>query len=139
MKITFDDEEKYLVKTSKYLILPSIYGFYHNIHYMPVFGLLGSFISYQFWRKPTLGFRRNLDLIYQPILGTYFFIKGSFYSQNYYATILGNTSLIISLFYFHQSHEYYKQKNRLWYVKHIIFHSCMIFSSLMAYKSQLKN
>lgn len=139
MKIPFHDEEKYLIKTSKFLLLPSFYAFYNNIPYIAFIGGLGSLISLQFWSKPYTGFRRNLDLIYQPFISSYFFILGNFYSNNYMATFLGNTTFLYGLYYYNQSHSHYKQKKRTWVINHIFFHSMMFFTLFFTYKTQIKN
>jgi hypothetical protein len=137
MKVTFENEESLLQKTSILLTIPSFYGLYYKNYQMAIPGLIGSGVSYLFWVHPTFGLRRNIDLLYQPILSTYFLIQGNLNSKNKKNSIIGDIFFTSAMILFKKSHQTYQAKDRFWYIYHSLFHVAMMGSSYFAYKTQI--
>lgn len=133
MKITYNNEEKYLFKTSSALILPSVIGFYRGNYITSIANVLACVISGCFWYNPRLGIRRNVDLFYQPIFGTYMYFLGCYKSTNIIHLILGNVFCFNGLFLYYKSCDEYRKHNRLWYIYHGLFHISMISSCTMVH------
>ena len=56
-----------LVFSSFLFLIPAIYAYYVNLYFYTILSVLTFCISVNYWRKATIGFRRNLDLIFSKI------------------------------------------------------------------------
>lgn len=124
-KITHDNEERLLQKTSATLILPSIYGYCIGNHNIAAFNVMSCLISGLFWYNPYKGFRRNLDLIYQPLFAYYMLILGNTSSAYKPSMFIGNFLFMSGTYLYRRSCESYKMYNRFWYIYHGLFHISM--------------
>lgn len=134
-KITFYDEEKYMYFTSNLFIIPTIYGYYNNYKILSSLNLLSTLITSKFWKTGNNDIYRKIDLIYQPINSSLFFMYGNINSNINNSLITGNLLFLNGLYYYRKSYLEYYKFNRFWYINHIIFHLSMIGANILTYKS----
>lgn len=141
VKITFYDEEKYLLTTSSILMLPSIYGYMTGNTTSAVLNTLSCVISSTFWYYPILGMRRNIDLLYQPLFAGYMLFLGNTSESNIMYKMIGNGFFLSGTLLYNKSCERYKNGDRFWYIYHGLFHISMTTAALCSYYSmnQYKN
>jgi hypothetical protein len=133
MKITQNNEEKYLFKTSNLLIFPGILGLYRGNYNTSCLNMIACLISGSFWYKPHEGLLRNIDLIFQPIFGTYMYFLGNINSNNKLYIFIGNSLCFNGLYLYYKSCSEYKKLNRLWYVYHGLFHITMASACIIVH------
>lgn len=133
MKITYFNEEQYLLRTSNTLIIPALIGMYQANYVPMVHNIVSWVVSRNFWSHPHTGFRRNVDLCYQPFFATYMYALGTFKSDKLLHKIMGNVFFANGLYLFYRSSIEYKKKNRLWYFYHGLFHLCMTSACSIVY------
>uniref|UniRef100_A0A6C0FDL6 Uncharacterized protein n=1 Tax=viral metagenome TaxID=1070528 RepID=A0A6C0FDL6_9ZZZZ len=125
MKITFYDEESYLVKTTSSFLIPSLYGALQGNYFNAGLNTLCFLVSVNFWYYPVRGVRRNIDLYFQPMFGTYMYILGNFIAKNPRTIPVGNICFLNGLYLYSRSCKEYRKRNRFWFVYHGLFHLSM--------------
>ena len=125
-KITYFDEEYYLVRSSSLIFVPALYGYLSGGNMMAAkYNALSCFISMAFWVRPHYNMRRTIDLYFQPVFATSMFVLGNYFSDSFIPLLIGNSLFGCGLFLYHRSCWEYKRKNRFWFLYHCAFHSCM--------------
>ncbi len=125
-KIPYNNEGKYLFKTSSTLFIPCIYGIINNNYQLTIMNLISSIISGNFWYNPKLGIARTLDLCFQPLFGIYMYCNGmSRLYNNIIPISIANLFLMNGLYMYYKSWNEYKKVNRFWFVYHGGFHILM--------------
>ena len=134
--ITYDGEEKYLCKSSLFLLVPTVYSYLTGNIFLSVLNLFSTTISCLFWYKPYFGYRRILDKTYQPLYVSFLLYNGfkTISKKNTLPSIIGFSSCFYGLYFFHYASQQYYKPNRLWFVYHNIFHGLMSVSALCLYK-----
>ena len=125
MKITFYDEEYWLVKSTSSFLIPSIYGASRGNYIHAGLNTICFLVSVNFWYYPVRGLRRILDLYFQPIFGTYMYVLGNFIVSNPTAVPIGNVCFLNGLYLYYRSCKEYRRHNRFWYIYHGLFHLSM--------------
>lgn len=134
-KITFYDEEKYMYLTSNLFSIPTLFGYYNNFYKLSLLNFLSTIITVKFWQTGNNDIYRKIDLIYQPINAFIFLCYGNYYSNNNYILLTGNLFFFNGLYFYKQSYNQYKIRNRYWYINHLIFHISMITANTLTYLS----
>jgi len=133
------EHTKWLVLSSSFFLFPSMFAFYHHLYFHSFLLCSTSFISANYWRKPTYSWRRTLDLFFSKISFSWFFFHGVFYihSTPHLIVAVSNTCLFSSCFllsyYTYQDHRYHIQNTSrfggyghdIWYKYHFLFHTLM--------------
>jgi hypothetical protein len=121
------EHSKWLVLSSSFFLFPSMYAFYHHLYLHSFLLFSTSFISANYWRKPTFSWRRTLDLFFSKFSFSWFFLHGVFYihSTPHLIFALSNACLFSSCFLL-SSHFFYKHQDT-WYIFHFLFHTLMTF------------
>jgi len=133
------EHTKWLVLSSSFFLFPSMFAFYHHLYVHSFLLCSTSFISANYWRKPTYSWRRTLDLFFSKISFSWFFLHGVFYihSTPHILLAVSNTCLFSSCFllssYTYQDHRYHIQNtprvggygDDIWYKYHFLFHTLM--------------
>ena len=128
--IMFNNENKYMMKSSLLFLLPGLYGLKRKEYTCSSLMILGSLISLNYWRDPKPGFRRNLDLYFVRFCVPTFGYNILYSIDTWYNIFLiSGIYGIGKLFFFKASYEYYK-KNRFWYIYHLGFHSFCFFGHI---------
>ena len=128
------EHTKWLVLSSSFFLFPSMYAFYHHLYVHSFLLCSTSFISANYWRKPTYSWRRTLDLFFSKISFSWFFLHGIFYihSTPHLIFTVSNTCIFSSCFLL--SYYTYHIQNTprvggfghdIWYKYHFLFHTLM--------------
>tara|TARA_Y100000591_G_C21495653_1_gene527374 strand:+ start:193 stop:609 length:417 start_codon:yes stop_codon:yes gene_type:complete len=132
-KITYYNEEKYLLHSSSLLLVPSLFGFAKGNVRLSCLNIASCFISKMFWNNPVYDWRRYLDIYYQTFLCCGLFALGNYNFVSTPYMIAGNLFFSNGLYFFYRSSSEYKKKNRLWYIYHSIFHASMATSCIFVH------
>ena len=73
---------RWLVVSSSFFLIPSLYGYYIKFYGFSILLLLTSLISANYWRKATYSWRRTTDLIFAKISFVIFVSNGLIYVRN---------------------------------------------------------
>lgn len=124
-KITYNGEEKHLMKSSICLLIPSIVGYMRGNTYISHLNIASCGISRMFWNYPIYNWRRYLDIYFQSTFSGYLFILGNYTYTSRRFMLIGNLLFTNGLYFFYCSNREYHKKNRFWYIYHSIFHFSM--------------
>jgi hypothetical protein len=120
-------DTRWLVLSSFFFTVPSIYAFIINMYSYSVLLLCTSLISANYWRKATYSWRRNIDLIFAKISFVVFFSNGVYYVKSVGYVITGYTGIIILLYCYYLSGKLLQLKNNNWYKYHLMFHFILAY------------
>ena len=76
------EEGRWIAISSLFFIGPGIYSYYKLLPYHSLMIFICSAISSNYWREPTYGWRRDMDLMYAKFIFTVFFSSGLYYIRN---------------------------------------------------------
>jgi hypothetical protein len=140
-----------IVISSCFFLIPTIYSFYTNQYFYTTILLLTFGISANYWRKETIGFRRNLDLIFSKISFVIFLSSQVIYIHYSSPLLLGYpifqitdiskrrfvasyiSLILIGCFYDLSNYYYHRNNNeKIWIKYYMLFHLfCSINQSLI--------
>ena len=121
-------QTKYLVLSSLFFFMVSIYGFINNQLLYAIICLVTSITSMHFWRDATYSYRRCMDLIIARMSFITFLLSGCYYtSQNNHNSLLCIWYIVVllSIYYYYMSHKIHninRSQNNKWYKYHAMFH-----------------
>ena len=121
------EDTRWLVLSSFFFTVPSIYAFIINMYSYSFLLLCTSLISANYWRKATYSWRRNMDLIFAKISFVVFFSNGVYYVKSAGYVITGYSGIIVLLYCYYLSGKLFELKNNNWYKYHIMFHLIMAY------------
>jgi len=121
------EDTRWLVLSSFFFTVPSIYAFIINMYSYSFLLLCTSLISANYWRKATYSWRRNMDLIFAKISFVVFFSNGVYYVKSVGYVITGYSGIIVLLYCYYLSGKLFELKNNNWYKYHIMFHLIMAY------------
>jgi hypothetical protein len=121
------EDTRWLVLSSFFFTVPSIYAFIINMYSYSVLLLCTSLISANYWRKATYSWRRNMDLIFAKISFVVFFSNGVYHVKSIGYVITGYTGIIILLYCYYLSAKLLQLKNNNWYKYHLMFHLILAY------------
>jgi hypothetical protein len=142
------NEEKYIVmwKHSKWLVLssfffmiPSIYAFYCKLYYYSILLLCTSVVSVNYWRKPTYSWRRNFNLFFSKISFITFAYNGIINVRFIPYVITGYLLLIVLIYCFYTSGKLSDKKQNNWYIYHFLFHFLVAYEQFIILHSIVMN
>jgi hypothetical protein len=121
------EDTRWLVLSSFFFTVPSIYAFIINMYSYSFLLLCTSLISANYWRKATYSWRRNMDLIFAKISFVVFFSNGIYYVKSVGYVITGYSGIIVLLYCYYLSGKLLQLKNNNWYKYHLMFHLIMAY------------
>lgn len=121
------EDTRWLVLSSFFFTVPSIYAFIINMYSYSFLLLCTSLISANYWRKATYSWRRNMDLIFAKISFVVFFSNGIYYVKSVGYVITGYSGIIVLLYCYYLSGKLFKLKNNNWYKYHLMFHLILAY------------
>ena len=133
------ENTRWLVLSSLFFTIPSIYAFINSLYNFSILLLFTSLISINYWRKATYSWRRNMDLIFAKLSFIIFLFNGIFYVRSVIYLITGYTGLIFLLYCYYLSAKLLKLKNNNWYKYHMVFHLIMTYEQIIIIDSILQN
>jgi hypothetical protein len=133
------EHSRWLVLSSFFFTIPSIYAFINNLYSYSILLLFTSLISANYWRKATYSWRRNMDLVFSKISFVIFFSNGLIYVKSVNYVITGYTGIFILLYCYYLSGKLLQLKNNNWYKYHMIFHLIITYEQIIILDSILYN
>ena len=123
--VIFEDENKYMMRSSLFFIAPGLYALYKKQTLFGAMLMTGPLISYKFWSQPRYDHWRTLDIVGVNFAMGMFCANTAWRIQTrgYKYTIpviylLGGLSYVKGI----QEHE---KKNKFWYYYHLGMHGMM--------------
>ena len=127
MNILYNHEgSEILCLSSLLFLIPIIYAFENNLYLYSLFlsGILVT--SFNFWRHPIYGIRRNMDLYYAKISFIISCIIYYIYCNNYESIFLTIFILSSILYNYYLSSYYYEKLDNKWIFHHACFHASLV-------------
>lgn len=115
------EHSHYLYYTSYLIGVSSLVSYYYGDYttFLYMFTLFLTSINY--WRNPSYGIGRNIDLFLAKFINVYFYGTTLVYSNEYNHEVFVNCLYHVSFLYFLE-HIYLYYKNSQWVIIHIIIH-----------------
>ena len=134
-------ESKYIVFSSCFFLIPSIYGFINNQYFFAITSLLTSIFSINYWREAKYCYRRSCDMIMARMSFMIYIVSGCYYTaiNGYVPTIIIWYGLVLSLCYFYYMScnsvicvdESINALSNVWYKYHFMFHFIILCGMMM--------
>jgi hypothetical protein len=137
MDMTIDDnrivaewkETKYIVLSSSLFMIPAIYGYYHNLYFLPFALFIASLISMNYWRHATYSYRRIVDRSCSKIAFMICFYHSTKYASLNLNLFLQYIGFFTFVYYYYMSNKYHNAPG--WWKYHIKFHVFCVYTQLM--------
>jgi hypothetical protein len=133
------EHSKWLVLSSLFFLIPSIYAYVNNLYYFSILSLFTSLISANYWRNPIHSWRRNMDLVFSKLSFIIYLPNGIIYVSYTPYLITGYFGLVILLYSFYLSGKLYQLQNNNWYKYHMLFHFMVMYEQLIVLRSMKFN
>jgi len=127
-------DSRWLVLTSSTFFIPTIYSFYCQLYGFSGISLFTAIISMNYWRKATISFRRDLDLVFAKISFVIYLVHGIYYIRGN-RLFLFFPALIYLLYNYYNSNRLYTEKKKEWIHYHIWFHVMVLFEQMIIIES----
>jgi hypothetical protein len=131
------EESKWIVMSSFFFTVPSIYAFIQEKYNLSLLLLGTSLVSANYWRKATYSWRRNLDLVFAKVSFTVFVYNGVIHVRTLPLAVSGYTGLCLLCFMYYLSNVLWKLKNGQWVTFHVSFHFLMMCEQLLILYSMM--
>ena len=119
----FNDENKYLMKTSKMISLTGLWGIMNKEFKLSPVLCVMSLVSNKYWQQPKNNIIRFIDVSCVRLFSAYFAYNAYYDIKNPF--VLGVLPCIYSLggLYYILGCNNHRKRNRMWYMDHVIFHT----------------
>lgn len=131
-------ESRWLVLTSMTWIIPIIYSYYNVCYLLSLVSFTTTFISANYWRKATISFRRDMDIVFSKLAFVIYLCNGFYYVRGYRIFIF-YPGLIYLIYNYYFSNLYYYEKKNEWLTHHICFHLMILMEKLIILESYTLN
>jgi hypothetical protein len=125
------EETKWLVVSSFFFLVPTVYAYVHQVYSYSFLLLTTSIVSANYWRRATYSWRRNLDLIVSKIAFIVFVSKGVLTITYFPYVIVGYSGFFIVGYLFTCSNMLYELKDKTWVNYHFLFHVVLTCEQLI--------
>ena len=112
----------YLVCSTSTFIFPIIYAVKKNNNSLALYTTLALFGSVNYWSKPYLGYRRNIDLITSRVSCMAYIYYGWNHIIGFCPLFIGFNNLFWMYYFYNKSCVTYSLNNSNWIYYHISFH-----------------
>ena len=117
----------YLICSTSTFIFPIIYASKKKNNTLVFCSIMAVAGSLNYWRKPCLGYRRNIDLVTSKLSCVAYFYYGWNHIIGFFPLLIGFNNLYWMYYFYNQScNKFYANDNR-WKYYHIGFH---LFTSI---------
>ena len=117
----------YLLCSTSTFIFPIIYAYQKKNNSLALYTTLALFGSLNYWRKPCLGHRRNIDLITSKISCAAYFYYGYNNIVGFWPNLLGWSNLYGIYYFYNQSCQKFIENDNTWNYYHVAFY---LFTSI---------
>ncbi len=134
------EQSKWLVVSSFFFLLPSLYAFYNNLYFHSLLLVTTSLVSANYWRKACISWRRDLDLIFSKISFVVFFHNGVMYIEykHFWVSVSCFSGLFLLVYFYYLSGKLFEEKNRHWCKYHFLFHLMVMYEQGLVIHSLLR-
>jgi hypothetical protein len=120
----------YLIYSSSTFIFPIFYAYKKKNISLATASMLAFFGSINYWRKPCIGYRRNVDLITSKLSAIVYFYYGYNNVIGFWPKLLGFTNLYGIYYLYNESCNKFYIGDSMWNYYHILFHLCSTISKI---------
>jgi hypothetical protein len=123
--LTIDNNCKpnyYLLFSTSTLIFPSLYALKKKNNTLVFCSIMALAGSLNYWRKPCIGYRKNIDLLTSKLSVLGYFYYGYNNLIGFYPRMLGYFKLFLMYKYYNNSCNAFHSNNPNWVNYHITFH-----------------
>ena len=128
------DESKWIVLSSFFFMIPSVYGYYKGLYFLANVLLLTSIISANYWRNATYSIRRGVDKSFARVSFSIFLYNGVVYVRYVPYLITAWSGFIFLLFCYYESNKWWVLKDKKWIKYHMLFHAIMAYNQFIILK-----
>ena len=112
----------WLVCSTSTLIFPIVYAYKKNNKILTISSTIALFGSLNYWRKPCIGYRKNIDLITSKLSVLAYFYYGYNHIIGLYSRLFGYTNLYFLYYFYNKSCNNFYLQNKNWKYYHVAFH-----------------
>lgn len=116
----------YLYYTSYFIGLSSLVSYYHGDYTTFLFMFFLFLTSINYWKNPSYGIRRNVDLFLVKMINVYFYGTTLVYSDEFCHQVFVNCLYHVLFLYFIE-HLYVYANHKHWVVLHMMIHVYLSF------------
>ena len=126
------NQSRWLVCSSLFFLVPSIYGYYMEQYFLATVSLLITTCSINFWRDATYSYRRSIDCIMAKISFFVYMISGVPYVTSIPFVVTGYSALFTLIYCYYMSNKH--GDSDLWWKYHMMFHLLVSYTQIVAIK-----
>ena len=115
-------QTKWLVLSSFCFLIPSVYGFLHELYFHSALLVATSLVSINYWRNATDSWRRSFDMFFSKISFAVFVISGVWYVNMAHYLLTGYIGLFLICYFYCVSSIFYELNKNDWYKYYAMFH-----------------
>lgn len=119
-----------LMTTSGLFIVPALLGIYKKEYFLSSVSFITTIASFNYWRDPIPGTRKNIDLIVSKSAGLIYFVHG-YNNLSGMMRLIGYTNGFVILLSYCTSVLLYKLKSNGWINYHMAFHISIVFGKMI--------
>ena len=118
----------FLLCSTSTFIFPMIYSYSKNHTMLLFMTAIALFGSLNYWRKPCLGNRRNIDLVTSKLSCSMYIWYGYNYIHRFWPLCISWINLYLIYYFYNKSCQHFNIKNDQWIYYHAIFHIIITIS-----------
>ena len=126
-------QTRWLVGSSLFFLVPSIYGYQKEQYFLAIISLLTTSCSINFWRDATYSYRRSADVIMAKISFTIYTVNGIIYVTWLPFVVTGYGALFALIYCYYMSNKH--GDTDLWWKYHMMFHLLIAYTQIICIKS----
>lgn len=127
------DQTRWLVLSSTFFIAPSIYAHQRRFPYHSALLLATSLASVNYWRRATLSWRRNVDIIIAKCMFVSMFYIGVKRIHNKKHIIGGFSGMFFMVYLYYLSGKFFQMGDNRWVRFHFAFHVMTTIEALLVF------
>lgn len=127
------DQSKYLVVSSCFFLVPSVYGYVNQQYFYGTVSLMTSLCSINFWRNANYSYRRTIDHIMAKISFLIYLISG-FHYITFVPFLINAYGVLFAILYCYYMSNNSNNTNK-WWKYHMMFHLLISYNKMIIIKS----
>ena len=126
-------QTRWLVGSSLFFLVPSIYGYQKEQYFLAIISLLTTSCSVNFWRDASYSYRRRADYIMAKVAFAIYMINGVPYVTWLPFVVTGYGALFMIIYCYYMSNKH--SDSELWWKYHMMFHLLIAYNQIICIKS----
>jgi len=103
-------------------MIPAVYAYYHNTHFLGVVLTATSVLSANYWRRATFSWRRHADMVMAKVAFVIFVWNGAQHIRRVPHMMAGYPCIGLLAASYYMSEKHLRKKDLYWWVYHFLFH-----------------